>query len=69
VDYRRKRGEHAPIHIEGAVVEWVESFKFLGIHITKDKINMVNTHLHSLEEGLAWALAKLYREWCGHTST
>jgi hypothetical protein len=31
VDYRRKRGEHAPIHIDGAVVERV-----LGIHITKD---------------------------------
>jgi hypothetical protein len=36
VDYRRKRGEHAPIHINRAVVERVESFKLLGIHITKD---------------------------------
>jgi hypothetical protein len=36
VDFRRKRGEHAPIHIDGADVERVESFKFLGIHITKD---------------------------------
>ncbi|XP_064858384.1 protein shisa-6-like [Oncorhynchus nerka] len=27
---------HAPIHIDGAVVELVESFKFLGLHITKD---------------------------------
>jgi hypothetical protein len=35
VHYRRKRGEHAPIN-DGAVVEWVESFKFLGVHITKD---------------------------------
>ena len=30
VDYRK----HALIHINGAVVEWVESFKFIGFHIT-----------------------------------
>ena len=36
VDYKRKRGEHASIHIDRAVMERVESFKFLGIHITKD---------------------------------
>ena len=34
VDYRKKRAEHAPIHIDGAVVEWVESSKFLRVHIT-----------------------------------
>ena len=34
VEYRKRRAEHAPIHINGAVVEWVESFKFLGVHIT-----------------------------------
>ena len=34
VDYRKRRSEHAPIHIDGAVVEQVESFKFLGVHIT-----------------------------------
>jgi hypothetical protein len=34
VDYRKKRREHAPI--DRAVVEQVESFKILGIHITKD---------------------------------
>ena len=34
VDYRKKRTEHAPILINGAVVEQVESFKFPGIHIT-----------------------------------
>ena len=26
--------EYAPIHIDRAVVERVESFKFLGVHIT-----------------------------------
>jgi hypothetical protein len=36
MDYRRKRAEHAPIHIDGVVVEQDESFKFLGVHITKD---------------------------------
>ena len=35
VDYRKRRTEHAPIFINGAVVEQVESFKFLGVHITK----------------------------------
>ena len=34
VYYRKKRTEHAPIIIDGAVVEQVESFKFLGVHIT-----------------------------------
>ena len=35
VDYRKRRVEHAPILIDGAAVEQVESFKFLGVHITK----------------------------------
>jgi hypothetical protein len=33
VDYRKRRSEHAPIVIDRAVVEQVESFKFLGVHI------------------------------------
>ena len=33
VDYRKKRTEHAPIFIDGAVMEQVESFNFLGVHI------------------------------------
>ena len=37
VDYRKKmRTEHAPILIDRAVVEQVESFKFLGVHITNE---------------------------------
>jgi hypothetical protein len=35
VDYRKRRTEHAPILIDRGVVEQVESFKFLGVHITK----------------------------------
>ena len=34
VDYRKKWIEHAPILIDRAAVEQVESFKFLGVHIT-----------------------------------
>ena len=34
VDYRKRRVEQAPILINGAVVEQVESFKFFGVHIT-----------------------------------
>ena len=34
VDYRKKRTGHAPILIDGAAVEQVENFKFLGVHIT-----------------------------------
>ena len=33
MDYRKRRTEHAPILIDGAVVEQVESFKFLGVDI------------------------------------
>jgi hypothetical protein len=35
VDYRKRRTEHTPIFNNEAVVEQVESFKFLGIHINK----------------------------------
>ena len=35
VDYRKRRTEHTPILIDGAVVEQVESFKFLDVHINK----------------------------------
>ena len=31
---RGKRTEHAPILINGAVVEQAENFKFLGVHMT-----------------------------------
>jgi hypothetical protein len=36
VEYRKRRAEHTPIHIEGAVVERVKIFRCLGVHITKD---------------------------------
>jgi hypothetical protein len=34
VDYMKRRVKQAPIQIERAVVEWVESFEFLGVHST-----------------------------------
>jgi hypothetical protein len=34
VEYRKRRTEHAPILTDAAVVEQVESFKFLSVHIT-----------------------------------
>ena len=34
LDYRKRRAEQDPIYIDGAEVERVESFKFLGVHIT-----------------------------------
>ena len=34
VDYRKRRTKHAPVLIDRAVVEQVECFKFLGVHIT-----------------------------------
>ena len=37
VDYMKRRTEHAPILINGAVVEQVELFKFLGVNINKLK--------------------------------
>jgi hypothetical protein len=34
VDYRKQSADHAPMHIDRAVVERVESFKLLSVHIT-----------------------------------
>jgi hypothetical protein len=36
MDYRKRRAEQAPINIDGAVVERVGSFKFVGVHITNE---------------------------------
>ena len=36
MDYRNLRTEHVPLHIDRAVMERVESFKFLGVHTIKD---------------------------------
>ena len=44
------RAEHAPIHIDRAVVEKVESFKFLGVHITNKQT--WSKHTKTDEEGM-----------------
>ncbi|CAI5669565.1 unnamed protein product [Oreochromis niloticus] len=36
VDFRRCRGVHTPITINGAAVERVSSFRFLGVHLAED---------------------------------
>ncbi|KAI4882102.1 hypothetical protein NFI96_000102 [Prochilodus magdalenae] len=36
VDFRKQEGVHTPITINGAAVERVSSFKFLGVHITEE---------------------------------
>jgi hypothetical protein len=36
MNYRKRRAEHAHIDIDRAAVERVESFTFLGVHVTKD---------------------------------
>jgi hypothetical protein len=57
VDYRKSRDVHAPIHIDRAVVERIESFKFLGVHInnklswskhTKTVVKKAQQHLFPL---------------------
>ncbi|KAM9423571.1 uncharacterized protein ACWYII_020669 [Salvelinus alpinus] len=56
VDYRKRRAEHTPVLIDGAVVEQVERFKFLGVHI------MVQTHQESREEGTTTPIPPLENE-------
>jgi hypothetical protein len=34
MDYRKRLAKQAPINIDGTEVERVESFRFLGVHIT-----------------------------------
>ena len=50
VYYRKQRSKHAPIHIDGAAVEQVDRFKFLGVQNTKDL--KWSKYAHSREEDL-----------------
>jgi hypothetical protein len=59
VDFRKQQREQHPIHIDGTVVEKLESFKLLGVHIT-DKL-IWSTHTDSVvkkaqQRGLVWQL-------------
>ena len=51
MDYKKKRTEHAPILIDGAAVEQVESFKFFGVHII-DKLTWSKTVVRSARQNL-----------------
>jgi hypothetical protein len=46
VNFSKQQREHPPIHIDGTVVERVESFKFLCVYIT-DKLKCSN-HTNSV---------------------
>ena len=46
VDFRKQQRDHPLIHIDGTVVEKVESLKFLGVHIM-DKVKW-STHTDSV---------------------
>ncbi|KAF7658302.1 hypothetical protein LDENG_00014450, partial [Lucifuga dentata] len=43
IDFRRTRVDHAPLHINGDVVETVSSFRFLGVHLSGELTWSVNT--------------------------
>ncbi|KAM9411693.1 uncharacterized protein ACWYII_026277 [Salvelinus alpinus] len=62
VDFRKQQREHPPppIHIDGTVVERVESFKFLSVHIT-DKLNWSN-HTDSVVKKAQQCLFNLRRQ-------
>ena len=62
MDYRKRRTERGPILIDGAVVEQVESFKFLGVHITKnlERSNHTKTVVKRARQSL-FPLRKLKR--------
>ena len=36
IDFRKHKGEHAPVYINGDELERVESFRFLGVQITNN---------------------------------
>jgi hypothetical protein len=55
----RRFQEHTPIHIEGTVVEKVESFKFLDVHIT-DKMKW-SIHTDSVVKKMQQYLFNLSR--------
>jgi hypothetical protein len=59
MDFRKQQREHPPIHIKGTAVEKVESFKFLGVHIT-DKLKW-STHTDSVVKKAQQCLFNLRR--------
>jgi hypothetical protein len=62
VDYRKRRTKHAPILFDGAAVEQVESFKFLGVHINNklERSKHTKTVMNRAQQSL-FPLRKLKR--------
>ena len=58
VDYRKRGTEHVPILIDGAVVEQVESFKFIGVHIN-NKLDW-SKHTKTVVKRARQSLSKAY---------
>ena len=50
VGYRKRRAEHAPIHIDRALVDRVECFKFLGVYITNTVVKRARQGLFPSED-------------------
>ena len=68
VDYRKWRTEHAPILIDRAAMEQVESLKFLGVHIpnkitsskrTKTVVKRARQNLFPFRRSNIWHVAYL----------
>ena len=59
MDFRKQQRVHPPIYIDGTAVENVESFKFLGVHIT-DKLKWT-THTDSVVKKAQQRLFNLRR--------
>ena len=68
VDYRKRRTKHAPILIDGAVVEQVESFEFLVVHIT-DKLSWSKHTKGSREEATTKPITPQETETMWHGSS
>jgi hypothetical protein len=72
MEYRKRRVFHAPILINGAAVEQVESFKFLGVHIinklswskhTKTVVKRARQPLFPLETERIWLHHRKHPDW------
>ncbi|CAI5669640.1 unnamed protein product [Oreochromis niloticus] len=60
VDFRRTRGDHSPLSINGSSVEIVDSTKFLGVHLEKDLGWSLNTSfLHKKAQQRLFFLRRL----------
>jgi hypothetical protein len=70
VDYRKWGTERAPILIDWAVVEQVESFKFFGVHITNKLTWSKHTKIVvKREQQNLFALRRQKKNWHGSTDS